>query len=133
MKKTIILLTVFCLLLTSYKTQAVGCYMDTISTYGVCTSEDGGTYSDSVYMISSGYIYVQTLALIMTPNPAITQNAYASVSWNSTGPVNFRSFNLSSDRSTDEYYYDPYAIDGNVSLYAYTVGAGTYAGVTASW
>jgi hypothetical protein len=115
-------------MLTSYKIQANGGCSLTSSTSANCYASDGDIYSDSYefYPTSGLNLYFNVTSVYLGP-----PSAWASASWSTTGQYNWYSWNPGASHSP--YYYDPYAVDGGISLLAHTGVVGDYASVSAGW
>ena len=116
-------------MLTSYKSQAGtgGCTTDPFSTSPSCYSSGGGHYSNTYffYPTSGLNLYISAIGYGGEGAP------YGWVLWTTTGQYSYYAWNPGSSHS--QYWYDPYAIDGGLSLGAYTYYAVDYASASASW
>jgi len=129
MKKTIISLSVFCLLLTTFQSRAAGnCY----SSWGTatCQADDSQYSSDYFDFFTNSGLTLNFWAYLGGSGP--DYQAYAYASWSSLGPTSYYYYDASSTYAP--YYFDGAAQSGGgLNLNAYSQGAGSSAGVTASW
>jgi hypothetical protein len=130
MKKSIISLSVVCLLLTNFQSRAAGdCYSNTGT--ATCQAQDN-QYSDETFAFSgTGWLTLRFWALIGGSGGSGYQ-AYAFATWSTAGPVSYYYHDPSNGYS---YYYpdNMAAYSGTVYLNAFSQGSGSFAGVTASW
>jgi hypothetical protein len=129
MKKSIISLSVVCLLLTNFQSRAAG---DCFGSQGTATCQaQNNQYSGETFeFVGNGWLTLSFWALLGGSGGPGYQ-AYAFATWSTAGPVSYYYHDASAGYSY--YYPDNMALSGTVYLNASTQGSGSYAGVTASW
>ena len=121
MKKTIILLAVFALLLNSYTSKA-GCHKDDDENSPYCESGPGSVYNTWTWdMLGTTSTYGLNLYM-----GAYGGGAYASANWTSNGLTN-----CYYNGTATNTIYDYYVVDGSITLTSYA--GTTSAFIAASW
>ncbi|MFD0750912.1 hypothetical protein ACFQZS_12225 [Mucilaginibacter calamicampi] len=126
MKKAFILLSIFCLSLSPYIGSA-NC--SSSGNNASCNAYDTDYQSDQYYIDPTDGLTFYLIATVDYTGPQYS--AYSSISWSSSGPVNF--YEYYPGASYSPYYYDAYAQADYMTLVADSKGAGSHAYVTASW
>lgn len=126
MKKVFFALSAFCLILSPYLGRANCTNPAFVTNYADCNVYDGDSDSEEYEIDPANGL---TFYLIATIDGSGI--AYSSISWQSSGPVNFYDYYPGATHSP--YYYDAYAEPGTMALSVTSTGAGSHAYVTAAW
>ena len=136
MKKTLFLLSVLCLLFSSYNSKAEGwCNVNNDgqeSGSGDCYAANGDQRNGGILVNPSSGVYISFVATFGAED--IAHNAYDYISWYTTNPfLSGSTYFFWNSPSTDANIYDPYASYGYATYYSYTQGMYSYASVSISW